>query len=236
MSRYQEIYTELKEQIKDGKMEANMYLPSESEYMNTYHVSRDTIRKALNLLLHDGFIVKEQGKGSKVIDLARIAFPISGLTSFKELMNTMHGEVKTDVIYFEKREVRAEEKEDMFMQTGELFAIQRVRSLDGERVILDSDYLNAQIVPNVTKQIAQDSLYDYIEHKLQLKISFAKKEITVIPASPEEKKVLDLGKYDMLVCIKSYVYLEDATLFQYTISKHRPDKFRFVDFARRTQL
>ena len=28
---------------------------------------------------------------------------------------------------------------------------------------------------------------------------------------------------------ESYTYLEDATLFQYTESKHRPDKFRFVD-------
>lgn len=42
--------------------------------------------------------------------------------------------------------------------------------------------------------------------------------------------------YDLFVCVKSYVYLEDATLFQYTISKHRPDKFRFVDFARRSEL
>ena len=42
--------------------------------------------------------------------------------------------------------------------------------------------------------------------------------------------------YDLVVCVKSYTYLEDATLFQYTIAKHRPDKFRFVDFARRTEL
>jgi GntR family transcriptional regulator, trehalose operon transcriptional repressor len=35
--------------------------------------------------------------------------------------------------------------------------------------------------------------------------------------------------------IKNYVYLEDASLFQFTESRHRPDKFRFVDFARRSQ-
>lgn len=32
---------------------------------------------------------------------------------------------------------------------------------------------------------------------------------------------------------KFYVYLEDASLLQYTESRHRLDKFRFVDFARR---
>lgn len=30
-----------------------------------------------------------------------------------------------------------------------------------------------------------------------------------------------------IVVIKSLVYLEDTSLFQYTESRHRPDKFRF---------
>ena len=32
------------------------------------------------------------------------------------------------------------------------------------------------------------------------------------------------------------VYLEDTSLFQYTESRHRPDKFQFVDFARRNGI
>ena len=101
---------------------------------------------------------------------------------------------------------------------------------------MDTDYLNANIVPNITETVAADSLYNYIENELGLKISFARKEFTVVKATEEEKNLLDMHEYDLLVCVKSYTYLEDASLFQYTISKHRPDKFRFVDFARRTQL
>ena len=37
----------------------------------------------------------------------------------------------------------------------------------------------------------------------------------------------------MVVVVKSYTYLEDRSLFQYTESRHRTDKFKFVDFARR---
>jgi len=36
--------------------------------------------------------------------------------------------------------------------------------------------------------------------------------------------------------VKNYIYFDNATLFQYTESRHRPDKFRFVDFARRSEL
>lgn len=39
--------------------------------------------------------------------------------------------------------------------------------------------------------------------------------------------------FDMVVVVRSYTYLDDNRLFQYTISKHRPDKFVFIDFARR---
>jgi GntR family transcriptional regulator, trehalose operon transcriptional repressor len=38
-----------------------------------------------------------------------------------------------------------------------------------------------------------------------------------------------------VVVIRSQVYLDDANLFQFTESRHRPDKFRFVDFARRVK-
>lgn len=40
---------------------------------------------------------------------------------------------------------------------------------------------------------------------------------------------------DMIVSIKSFTYLEGATLYQYTESRHRPDKFKFIDFTRLNQ-
>ncbi len=52
-------------------------------------------------------------------------------------------------------------------------------------------------------------------------------------ATKEDKRYLDLQDFNMVVVVKSYTYLSDASLFQYTESRHRPDKFKFVDFARR---
>ena len=86
------------------------------------------------------------------------------------------------------------------------------------------------------KAIAQNSLYEYIENDMQLKIGYAKKEITCQSISVKDRQLLDLKNYDMVVNIASFVFLEDTTLFQYTISRHRPDKFRFSDFARRTHV
>lgn len=82
-------------------------------------------------------------------------------------------------------------------------------------------------------QVCEDSIYEYLETKLYLPISFAKKEISVDEATDEDRRYLDLHGDDRVVVVKNYVYLSNAALFQYTESRHRLDKFRFVDFARR---
>ena len=191
LSKYQRISQDLIDKIDKQEIKVHSYLPSENELMKLYNASRDTIRKALDILLKNGYIQKNKGKGSLVLDVDKVAFPVSGVMSFKELAKTINSEVVTKVIELSLNPVDVQMKKE---------------------------------------------LYNYIENELGLKISFARKEFTVVKATEEEKNLLDMHEYDLLVCVKSYTYLEDASLFQYTISKHRPDKFRFVDFARRTQL
>lgn len=234
MTKYQSIYQELLSQIKNKTIKAHTYLPSENELMKQYHASRDTIRKALNLLLQDGYIQKNKGKGSLVLDTERIAFPVSGVTSFKEIKKNLKGEAETIVHCFYEKEVDEQLKEELCMDKGQIYHIERIRKIDGEKVILDIDNINGNVITGLKEEHVKNSLYEYIEKELNLKISFARKEITVIKATKEEKELLDMADYDLLVCVKSYTYLDDATLFQYTLSKHRPDKFRFVEFARRT--
>lgn len=236
LSKYLQIYEDLKQKIEKKEIPSHTFLPSENELMTLYHSSRDTIRKSLSLLQQNGYIHTSKGKGSLVLDHEKIAFPVAGLTSFKELSHTLPGDVMTIVHCFEKIPVTTYLKKELYMQKGDVYHIERIRDIDGKKIILDIDYINAQVIPHLTKEIVQDSIYEYIENDLGLKVSFAKKEITVIQASDQEKELLDMDGFDLLVCVKSYTYLEDATLFQYTESKHRPDKFRFVEFARRSHM
>lgn len=235
-SKYQMIYDDLKHKIENKEILANTFLPSENELMTIYHSSRDTIRKALSLLLQNGYIQKNKGKGSLVLEHDKIDFPVSGLTSFKELSTTMNSNIKTIVNCFDIIPVSSYLKQELYMEKGNVYHIERIREIDNEKIILDIDYINENLIKGLTKEIVQDSIYEYIEKELGLNVSFARKEITVVKATQREKQLLDMNDYDLLVCVKSYSYLEDATLFQYTESKHRPDKFRFVEFARRSQI
>ncbi|HIA6631298.1 TPA: GntR family transcriptional regulator [Enterococcus faecalis] len=84
MNKFHDIFLELEQQIVQGDYQPGDLLPSENQLVETYNVSRETIRKALNLLINAGYIQKKQGKGSIVLNFKKFNFPISGVTSYKE--------------------------------------------------------------------------------------------------------------------------------------------------------
>lgn len=236
MAKYVEIARELSERIMNGTYKANSYLPSESELQEEFSASRDTVRKALTLLDERKKIVKEKGKGSRVLPMDMVTFPTSGLTSFKELASLSNQKIETFVTRFEEtRDPDIQHKLDLAPDQPAIY-IQRVRSYDGQRVILDENYMNPEIIPGLTKEIAADSLYEYIEKTLGKPVGFARKEITVEPVTAAQAKLLDLNGNSLLVVVRSFTYLDNGVLFDYSESRHRPDKFKFLDFSRRESL
>lgn len=234
-AKYEEIYHALLNRIEQGEFPAGETIPKEFDLMEEYTCSRDTIRKSLQLLSQNGYIQKTKRKGSVVLDRKRYEFPVSGVVSFKELAETMGTSIETIVTCCELIEPDESMRAKMNLaQKDKVWMIERVRKIDGECIILDLDFFNASIVTGITREIAQDSLYEYIEHTLNLKIGYANKEITCQNVSENDKHLLDLHGYDMVVNVDSYTYLSDTRVFQFTRSRHRPDKFRFNDFARRS--
>lgn len=233
-NKFIRIYEDIAAHIRNGEIEAGSLLPSELDLSESYQTSRETIRKALKMLYEEGYIQKIQGKGSIVLDIRMIDFPISGLVSFKELAKKMGQRARTHVEELEELKVdQALFKTIQFGMGEQVWKIVRVRNVDGERVILDKDYVSQRLVPGLTKEICNDSIYEYMEDQLGLSISFAKKEILVEEPTEEDRRLMDLEGFHNVVVVRSQVYLEDASPFQFTESRHRPDKFKFVDFARR---
>ncbi|MDT2754765.1 trehalose operon repressor [Enterococcus pseudoavium] len=235
MKNYEVIYQAIERGILKGIYEASSYLPSENSLRQSYHVSRDTIRKALALLMANGYIQKIQGKGSLVLKREQLRFPVSGLTSYKELQNSYGYESSTAVISLKKIVIDEKAAQITGFEAGSLcWELIRTRAIEQKKVILDKDLLLTAIIPEIDTEIAKDSIYRYFENQLGLTIAFAEKEITIDALTDEDRELLDLNQHDInIVSVKSRVFTNDARQFQYTESRHQVDKFRFFDFARR---
>ncbi|HFI0039230.1 TPA: trehalose operon repressor [Streptococcus suis] len=233
MKKYQEIYNDLKEKIRTNTYPAGTSLPTEQQLQEEYGVSRDTVRKALSILTEGGLIQKVQGRGSMVLKQEVLNFPVSGLTSYQELTNSLQLSTQTQVVSLDLVTVNSSLASlTGFEPFSKVWKVVRTRSIDGKISVVDTDYLLVDVVPKLTKEVAEHSIYEFLEGQLGLDISYAQKEITVEPTSREERELMK-SQDDYLVLIKSRVFLGDTQQFQYTESKHKIDKFRFVDFARR---
>lgn len=222
--------------IKYGQYRPRTYLPSENQLTELYGSSRETIRKALNELNDLGMIQKIKGKGSIVLDIQRYTFPISGITSFKELNHSQGMNAQTKVLRNELSQVPEYFLARGVDETQEATFLERLRSVNGEPVVLDKDYLLKPAIQGIPTKEAENSLYEYLENQLGYQISYATKEVTVESPTDEQKTLLQLIDYEMVVAVRSMTYLSDTTLVQLTESYHRPDKFKFTDFARRKKI
>lgn len=220
--------------INTGALAPGDQLPSEAKMMELFHVSRDTVRKAMTALEHDNYIVKQRGRESIVADRSKYDFPISKITTFTELAtrNALAYETLVEdvsIVVGDAAAMKALNADE----NAEIYRLSRVRRIDGERIILDKDFLLRSVVPKLTRKIAGGSLYRYLEQDLGLRIGMAEKIITVQHATREDHYLLDLKEDNVVAVITSRTRLEDGTLFQYTESRHRIDKFQFMEYAHR---
>lgn len=235
MSKYKKVYQDIKKKIEDQVWSTGQALPTENELMEIYSYSKDTIRKALSLLEMDGYIQKKQGKSSIVIEhgLMKEQY-LSEIKTAGELNKRSKYQIQTELT-----SLYIVQGQDDLMSTFEVddkvdfYRVSRVRTIDGERLEYEISYFDRRVVPYLSKEIAESSIYRYLEQELKLTISHSRREISFRFANEEEKQLMDLADYEMVVVVTSVTYLSNGQAFQYGTISYRPDKISFVSMAKR---
>ena len=235
MSKYKKVYTDIKEKIEQNIWKAQDELPTENELMEIYFYSKDTIRKALSLLELDGYIQKRQGRNSVVLDHHHIKKQyLSELKTAGELNRLALHEIETQLTDLYIVQGQADLMTIFEVdETVDFYRVGRVRTIDGERLEYEVSYFDRRIVPFLNREIAEGSIYRYLEEELGLKISHSRREISFRFATEEEKRLMDLGVYEMVVVVQSTAYLANGQLFQSDSISYRPDKVTFLSIAKR---
>ena len=235
-AKYEGIYRSLKKRIEAQDYPYQSLLPSENTLIEEYSCSRNTVRRAIAELTTDGYVQAMQGRGVRVIyqPVDKTTFTIGGIETFQETAHRNRLRAVTKVTRFDT--ILADERlaaQSGFSVGDELWAVQRVRYLDGKALILDINYFIKEFVPGLTAEIAARSIYDYIENVLGMQIITSKRRITVEHASAQDEALLDMDDYDCVAVVTNQTFNSDGLLFEYTQSRHQPDYFSFQDIATR---
>lgn len=235
-SIYEEIYRDLKQKIEQNVFPSQELLPSENSLIQTYGCSRNTVRRALGRLVADGYVQTMQGKGVRNIyrPVEQTLFTLGEIESFRESALRNGQTPRTEVLLF--TEITADEKlsgRTGFPAGSEIYYIQRLHYLDETPLIINHNYFLKVCTPGLTKQIAEDSIYRYLEEELHMTIVNSRRIMTVEKITEIDEKYLKLcpEDYNCMAVVSSYTYNSDGIMFEYTQSRHRPDYFHFQDNA-----
>lgn len=223
------IYHELSHKIQKRDLKPNTFLPSENQLVNQYSASRETVRKALNLLAHDGYIQKIKGKGSIILDINNSldTFPFEDTIYLTENRDTN--------ILYNIELINPDHHIQQRMnvsRTDYVWKILRGRTSKGKEFVLDKMYFSKSFVPNLTREIRKESILEFLDEKLRLKISFIQTEITVEESPRETYNYLKFRNNPYVIIVRNYGYLEDTSLFHYVESYYNLDNFHYYNFER----
>ncbi len=235
-SRYNEIYQTLKERIETGDYPFRELIPSENTLVQKFDCSRNTLRRAVQALSAEGYVQSMQGRGVRVIWQKRpnSQFLFGGVESFTEACKRNGIRQVTEVLRFEERAVDTSLSRLTGMPEGTaVYYIERLRRMDDVPLILDHNYFLKEAAEGLTREIAAQSIYAYLENRLGLQIKTTRRVITVEPVTEDDTAHLQMDGCNCVAVVSSSTYNSDGILFEYTQSRHSPKHFEFHDVAQR---
>ncbi len=189
--QHRQLYEILKDHIGQGLYKPGDLLPSENALCATYSVTRPTVRQALNSLLAEGFIKKQQGKGS-IVQPKRIGIGILSILGTTDSMPP--GTLKTRVVDKPKVmpwifdfdfEITKEEE-----QSG-CIRMSRQRLVNGNPLLFEVTNLpNINLPRFCNRSFENRSLFGILSKYYDIKVTGGEQKIWSLPATKEINKYI----------------------------------------------
>ncbi len=231
--KYRRIRSELQSDIQSGRWKVGERIPSEPELADTYDVSRGTVRTAIEYLVRDGMLRKEQGRGTFVIStVPRLHKNLDWLASFT---TQLHGDgIRPSTEVLETGLVPAGKAGDWVAKglrvpaTSKVVFIRRLRRGDGVPFAIQTVYLLPDRCPGILDEgVDLTRLFHLYAERYGVHISFANEFIRVATASDEEAALLEIAPGDPVVIRERVSADENRYPFEILHSVDRGDRFEY---------
>ncbi len=225
---YQHLYSELKKQIQTGSYKPGALIPTEKELESAFGVSRTTVRKAVSLLVSEGYLDVKQGYGTTVLDYTTTQ-SLNKITSITETLRASGQDIFTKDTQislivppdFIALNLDLAENEPVYM-------VERVRYVSNSPLVFMTNYLRADELPGFEHCVGQfDSLYQFLTERYHIVLTEANESISAVAATFTEAQILGVSTNSPLLCSKRISYTENGP-FEYSISKFVPNKYEYT--------
>lgn len=228
-SLHSKVKEEIIRLITEKKYKPNTLLPTEAEFCEKFGVSRTTIRTALQQLSTEGYIYREQGRGTFVSD-SKVKQTLSTTdVKFSEQLMTQGKKPLIKVLSLQV--VSADEFLANLFQLKEgdpVNRLERIRYADEEPLQYEIAYLPWFKTPGLDREECEKSLYKLLEVQFRLTIKKTVEQLELILADEAIADTLNILVNTPCFSMETYAYLEDGVPIEYSKAVFRGDRANFV--------
>jgi len=227
-AKFKHVSNLIEKDIASGIYDETQKLLTEDEFIIKYNVSRNTIRRAIDLLVKRGVALPVQGSGI-YLRKKRLGQPINlenlrGLTYYlgdrnvssvvldfklmpadKKIVELMHCELDTPTYY-----------------------VHRLRKLDNKPYCIEYSYYNKDLIPYLDNEIINGSIYNYIRNDLKKTINFIDEVISATVLTKEEADLLGLKENEPAIICENTSMFKTGTIFNYCYSVFNYKETKFL--------
>ncbi|MCC2280333.1 GntR family transcriptional regulator [Streptomyces sp. ET3-23] len=227
-ARYEEIADGLRRAIDAEEYPVGARLPSESELAARYGVSRGTVRQAVATLTSEGMIGSRQG-ARRVVLAGRRSQSFTELRSFAQWARSMGHTATGQVISSTRRPATAEDCARLHLTEGaDVLHVLRVRSLDGERVLLERTVYADWIAPDVERlDPACESVTQQLYETTGLVFSYGEHLIDAVAAGTADAAHLGVRRGSPLLRVRRVTTTRTGRPVEWSDDRYRSDAVNF---------
>lgn len=227
-NRNDQIKADIRNQIFTGILSPGEALDTDAELGRRYGVSRMTIRKAVDELVMEGYLIRIYKKGAFVSPRGRLDGFRFGLGYSEEIrlrgMKPSSRSVKVQLQKPSKREI-----DDLrLLSSHQVWHVRRVRMADDMPVAYEDSYFPYPLIGELTEEEACNSIFEALKKRYGYTFHSADQWIDAVCADAELSRLLEVPIGTPLVRTFSISYLPNGTPFNCGDCYYRTDHFKLI--------
>jgi GntR family transcriptional regulator len=223
---YHQLYEIVRGEILSKKWQPGDMLPPESELIDTYQVSRTTVRQVLDMLVNEGLIYRQRGRGTFVAH-PTVEQALVRIVSFEEDMRQRGLTPGSEVLSKKLVPAPKELADTLQIEPGEQVArLERLRLADGEPISVEESNLVHRYCPGVLEgDYVANSLRETLERDHGIRWSRARQVIRAVSATEHLAEALAVPVGTALLYVERTTYSQQDLPVEVLRIYYRGDRY-----------
>lgn len=202
-------------------------VPPERELSAAWGVARMTLRRALDELVGEGLIVRQQGRGTFVAR-PRMARHLS-MNSFTEEMRKQGRVPSSRVLDFRRIRAGVRQARQLRLPVGDpIVRFTRLRLADGEPIGLETTCVSAALVPGLQESDLRGSWYELLTKQYAIRIAHGSSLIEPANLTEREANFLQTAPGKPAFRIETSTYGDSGGVIDFEVDVYRGDRYRLM--------